>query len=123
MAGAGYRTWVAGEVIEAENINDFLQDQVVQVYANATARSAALTGVIAEGMVSYLKDINSLEAFDGTNWNPVGADPEIFTQGTAGQYLKSLGTAGVEWQDGLNVTIYVQAGTPTEATTNDLWFY
>jgi hypothetical protein len=123
MAGAGYRTWVAGEVIEAENINDFLQDQTVQVYANSTARAAALTGVVSEGMVSYLKDINSLEAFDGSNWNPVGADPAIFTQGTAGQYLKSNGTAGVIWANGLNVNIYVQAGTPSGATANDLWFY
>lgn len=123
MAGAGHRTWVAGEVIEAENVQDFVQDQVVQVYADATARTAALTGVLSEGMVSYLKDINSIEVFDGTSWSAIGTDPDIFTQGTVGQYLKSNGTAGVIWQNGLNVNIYVQAGTPSSAVVNDLWFY
>lgn len=123
MAGAGHRTWEAGEIIQAENMQDFLQDQVVQVYNNATARTADLTGVLSEGMVSYLKDINQIEVFDGSNWVPVGADPDIFTQGTAGQYLKSNGTAGVVWDDGLNVTIYVQSSEPTGASTNDLWFY
>lgn len=123
MAGAGYRTWVAGEVIEAENINDFLMDQTCQVYANATARTAALTGVVSEGMLSYLRDTNSLEAFDGTNWYPVGADPDIFTEGAVGQYLRSAGTAGVVWEDGLNVDIYVQSTAPTGANTNDLWFF
>ena len=123
MAGAGHRTWVAGEVIEAENVQDFMQDQVVQVYENATARTAALTGVLAEGMVSYLKDVNSIELFDGTSWAAIGTDPDIFTQGTAGQYLKSNGTAGVVWQNGLNVNIYVQAGTPSSAVANELWFF
>lgn len=123
MAGAGFRTWIAGEVIQAGNVNDYLQKQVVQVYADATARTNALTGLVTEGMVTYLKDTNSVEAFDGTNWVAVSADPDIFTQGTSGQYLKSAGTAGVQWANGLNINIYVQSTQPGTATTNDLWFY
>jgi hypothetical protein len=123
MAGAGHRTWAAGEVITADNIQDFLQDQVVQVYDDATARTADLVGVLAEGMVSYLKSTNTIELYDGSSWIPVGTDPDIFTQGTSGQYLKSAGTAGVVWANGLNVNIYVQATQPSGATANDLWFY
>ena len=44
MAGApaGYRTFSAGEVLTAANVQTYLQDQVIPVYANATAADAAL---------------------------------------------------------------------------------
>ena len=97
MAGSGYRIWTPGEVITADNVQDYLQDQTVQVYDSSAARGSALTGYIAEGMISYLKDTNAVEVYNGSAWEEVGADPAIFTTGTAGQFLKSLGTAGVAW--------------------------
>ena len=97
MAGEGYRVWVPGEVITADNVQGYLMDQTVQVYADSTARGTALTGYIAEGMVSYLEDTNSVEVYDGAAWVGLGGDAPIFTSGTSGEYLKSLGTAGVEW--------------------------
>jgi hypothetical protein len=44
MAGApaGYRTFAAGEVLTAANVQTYLQDQVIPVYANAAAADAAL---------------------------------------------------------------------------------
>ena len=42
-APAGYRTFSAGEVLTAANVQTFLQDQVIAVFANATARDAAIT--------------------------------------------------------------------------------
>ena len=74
MAGAGHRAWVAGEVIEANNVQQYLMDQSVQVYANSAARGSALVGFVAEGMASYLKDTDTFETFDGTNWNSVIPD-------------------------------------------------
>jgi hypothetical protein len=97
MAGAGHRIWVPGEVITANNIQGYLMDQSVQVYADATARDTALTGYLSEGMIAYLEDSNSVFAYTGSSWEEVGADPAVFTEGTAGQFLKSLGTAGVEF--------------------------
>lgn len=97
MAGEGYRIWTPGEVITADNVQQYLQDQAVQVYADSTARDAALTGYIAEGMVCYLEDTNSVEVYNGSAWVGLGGDAPIFTSGTSGQFLKSLGTAGVEW--------------------------
>lgn len=38
------------------------------VFADAAARTTALTGVVAEGMLSYLKDTNAVEVYDGANW-------------------------------------------------------
>jgi hypothetical protein len=38
------------------------------VFADAAARTTALTGVVSEGMISYLKDTNAVEVYDGSNW-------------------------------------------------------
>ena len=99
MAGEGFRTWVPGEVITANNVQGYLMDQAVQVYDDAADRDAALIGFLSEGMVAYLKDTDSVEVYDGSAWVGLGGDAPIFTAGSAGQFLKSLGTAGVDWDD------------------------
>jgi hypothetical protein len=99
MAGQGWREWVAGEQLTDEKMQQFLQDQAVMRFDNASARTTALNGVVSEGMVSYLNDTNKVEYYDGSVWEELTGDPEIFTQGTAGQYLQSNGTAGVDWAD------------------------
>jgi hypothetical protein len=101
MAGLGHRAWTPGEIIAANNVQQYLMDQTVQVYANSAARGSALIGFISEGMVSYLKDTNSLEMFNGTDWVPTVANATTTTRGltfelptgTTGQYLRSSGTA------------------------------
>jgi hypothetical protein len=99
MAGQGWREWVAGEQLTDEKMQQFLMDQAVMRFANASARDTALSEVLSEGMVAYLDDINTVEVYDGSEWTELTGDPDIFTQGTAGQYLQSNGTAGVDWAD------------------------
>jgi hypothetical protein len=85
MAGQGYRRWIPGEVITADNIQQFLMDQSVQRFADATARTTALTGYLAEGMLTYLDSTKSLEVFDGTDWvgiEPTNLDASVITSGT-----------------------------------------
>jgi hypothetical protein len=72
MAGAGYRTWTAGEVVTASNVQSFLQDQTVGVYAGSAARSSAILSP-SQGQLSYRTDDDIVEAYDGTNWVPVSA--------------------------------------------------
>jgi len=69
MAGApaGYRTFTAGEVLTAANVQTFLQDQVVAVYADAAAGSAALPSP-AEGQFRYLRDTDDFQVFSGSAW-------------------------------------------------------
>jgi len=38
------------------------------VFADAAARTTALTGVVSEGMLSYLKDTNAVEVYNGSAW-------------------------------------------------------
>jgi hypothetical protein len=70
MAGAGYRTWTAGEVVTASNVQSYLQDQTVGVYAGTAARASAILSP-SEGQISYRTDDDIVEAYDGTNWVPV----------------------------------------------------
>jgi hypothetical protein len=99
MAGQGWREWVAGEQLTDEKMQNFLMDQAVMRFDDASDRTTALSGVLSEGMVSYLDDTNKIEYYDGSAWEELTGDPDIFTQGTAGQYLQSNGTAGVDWAD------------------------
>jgi hypothetical protein len=73
MAGAGYKLFNTGDVLTAAQVNTYLQEQVVMVFANAAARTTALSGVLAEGMVTYLKDTDALEIYSGTAWVGYGS--------------------------------------------------
>jgi len=80
MAGSGWRVFEAGEVLTAANVQAFLQDQVVQVYAGTAARGSALGTAVAEGMMSYLADTDSVEVFSGSSWQAVGGASVGFEQ-------------------------------------------
>lgn len=92
MAGAGYKLFNTGDVLTAAQVNTYLQEQVVMVFADATARTTALSGVLAEGMVSYLKDTDALEIYSGTAW--VGYGSGDITGVTAGTGISGGGTSG-----------------------------
>jgi hypothetical protein len=69
---AGYREFQTGEVLTAANVNGFLMNQAVMVFADSTARTTALSGVLTEGMLTYNKDTQALEVYDGTSFVAVG---------------------------------------------------
>lgn len=70
-AGLGFKTFVTGDVLTAADTNGYLM-QGVWVFANAAARTAAVTSP-QEGNMSYLKDTNSTEYYSGSAWTPVSA--------------------------------------------------
>jgi hypothetical protein len=74
MAGAGFKTFAVGEVLTANNVNTYLMEQAVMVFADAAARAAGITSP-SEGMVTYLADSNSLFLYDGSNWVSASPDP------------------------------------------------
>jgi hypothetical protein len=77
MAGAGYKLFQTGDVLTAAQVNTYLNEQTVMVFASAAARTSALTSVLAEGMVSYLQDTNAVEVYDGSAWVSIGASGDI----------------------------------------------
>lgn len=82
MAGTGRKVWAADEILAAADLQSYIQDQVVFVYNDASARTSGILSP-SEGMVSYLKDTNLLYAFDGSSWVEIA--PNV---GTAGTYTK-----------------------------------
>ena len=96
MAGLGRKVFTAGEVLTAANVQGYLQDQVVQVYDDATDRSTVLGTAVSEGMVTFLKDVNTVQVYDGSQWVVVTSDPTITDETApytiastdAGQYVR-----------------------------------
>lgn len=90
---SGWTLWGIGEVVEAADFQNYIQDQVVQTYAGTAARTASLGTFVAEGMVSYLADTNTLQFYNGTAWENVSAPGDI-TAVTAGTALSGGGVSG-----------------------------
>jgi hypothetical protein len=90
---SGYRTWTPGEVITASNVQSYLQDQTVMVFASSSVRATAVI-VPTEGMLSWVEDDNKYEYYNGSAWTDLG-----ITGGTAGQAYISNGTAAPGFGD------------------------
>lgn len=70
MAGAGFKTFNAGDILSASDVNTYLMQQSIPVFATSTARDAAITAP-TKGMQVYLSSTASLYSFNGTYWLPV----------------------------------------------------
>jgi hypothetical protein len=90
-AGLGFKTFAVGEILSAANVNGYLM-QGVLVFANATARDAAITSP-QEGQFAFTKDNDSLWYYSGSAWVSSGATGDI--EGvTAGVGISGGGTSG-----------------------------
>jgi hypothetical protein len=98
-AGLGYKEFTTGDVLTAADANGYLASQVVMVFADAAARTTAITSP-QEGMISYLKDTNATQYYSGSAWVTIGgsASPlttkgDLYTYSTADARL-AVGTNG-----------------------------
>ena len=90
-AGLGFKDFTTGEVLTAADVDGYLM-QGIWVFANATARDAAVTSP-QEGNFAFTKDNNSLWYYDGAAWVASGATGDI--EGvTAGIGISGGGTSG-----------------------------
>ena len=113
-AGQGFKTFATGDILTAADLNGYLMSQTVMVFADSTARAAAITSP-QQGMVTFLKGTNSTEYYNGSAWVAVGGSTSPLTTkgdlygysttnarvpvGTNGQVLTADSTAatGVAW--------------------------
>ena len=76
MAGAGNKLFTSGSILTANEVNTYLMDQAVMRFADEATRTAAFGGAgeptLAEGMMSYLMDTDSVQVYDGSAWVSVG---------------------------------------------------
>jgi hypothetical protein len=81
MAGLGRKTFTAGDILTAAQVQGYLQDQSIMVFASTAARATAIASP-SEGMFTYLSDTNALEYYDGAAW-------QAFTSGGGGGGFES----------------------------------
>ena len=62
-----FKTFVAGEILTATDVNSQLMNQMISVFDDATARDAAITSPV-EGQFVFLKDDDSFLFYDGDDW-------------------------------------------------------
>ena len=79
MAGAGFKDFVAGDVLTADQVDTYLMQQSVMRFADASARDTALSGVLAEGMFAYLDDTDAVTVYTGSAWRVLWSDWISFT--------------------------------------------
>ena len=105
-------TFTAGEILTAANLN-VVSDQTVMVFDDDAARTTAIPSPI-EGMVTYLKDTDLLEQFDGSNFVPVSQPGilQVVSTTLTTPVSTSVTTAGTFYDvSGLSATI-----TPSSAS-------
>ena len=66
MAGAGFKLFQDGQVLLASEVNTYMMEQQIMVFADSTARDAAITSP-SEGMFAFLKDTDKLTVYR-TSW-------------------------------------------------------
>jgi len=96
---SGRKTFTAGEVLQAADVNDFLMDQSVMVFAGTAARGSAIPSP-SEGMVTYLEDSDELQVYT-TAWGPVDTGGLIETKTAINTTALSFGSVGA----GANVAV------------------
>lgn len=126
MAGAGYKLFATGDVLTAAQVNTYLMQQTVMVFASSAARTTALSGVLAEGMVSYLQDTNATEVYDGSAWvsiansgdiTSVGVSSPITGGGTSGAVTIGIQDASTTQKGAIQLTDSISSTSTTTAAT------
>jgi hypothetical protein len=72
----GVRKFTLNETLTSDNVNEYLMQQTVMVFDSDAARTTAFASAgitITEGMVTYLRDTNVTQYYDGSNWIALGA--------------------------------------------------
>ena len=110
MAGAGYKLFASGDVLTASDVNTYLQEQTIMVFASTSARDTALNSVKSEGMFVYITGTNTLQFYDGSSWTDTSLTADITgvtTSATSG--LSGGATSG-------DVTLVISPNLATSAT-------
>lgn len=99
MPGSGRKVFAASSVLSSSDVQNYLQDQAVMVFAGTAARGSALgAGTVSAGMVSYLTDVDQIQHYDGSKWLPL---PYAVAVGTASA---TTGALAINTQVAVNVT-------------------
>jgi len=111
----GFKVFSVSEVLTAADVNDYLMEQSIGIFADATARDAQITSPI-EGQFAYLADSNTLFYYTGAAWASYIGDGDITgvtitTAGTSG-----LGGGATASSGAFSSTLTIAPNSATSAT-------
>ena len=112
---AGFKVWSTGDLVNASDFNNYLQEQVIGRFDSSTQRDAQITSP-EEGTFAFLKDTNTLTFYDGSSWTSFigeGDITSIVTASTSG--LSGGTTSGVA-----TLTIAPAQATSGTVATGDI---
>jgi hypothetical protein len=98
MAGSGKKTFTAGDVLTASDVNNYLMDQTVMVFGGTAARSSAIP-TPSEGMFAVTTDNDELGYYNGSAWVPASrmGDWTTFTPSMTNFNIGSTGTVSAAY--------------------------
>jgi hypothetical protein len=78
MPGLGRKTFSAGDILTAAQVQGYLQDQSIMVFSGTAARATAIASP-SQGMFTYLTSDSTLYTYNGSSW-------VAFTSGGGGDF-------------------------------------
>ena len=118
-----YKVFTAGSLATASDVNTYLMNQSVMVFATSTARDAALTSP-TEGMLTYQEGSDHLTVYNGSAWVPFDTTWTTYTPTLNNVTLGSGYTLSAAYAQ-IGKTVVVQfyfALGATSAITGDINF-
>jgi hypothetical protein len=97
------KTFTAGEVLAAADVNTYLMNQAVMTFAGTAARGSAI-GTASEGMLTWLEDTNVYQYWNGSAWtnlvpaaatNATVTSAYTATAANAGGYILSTSSSAI----------------------------
>ena len=76
-----YKTFANGFPLPASDLNNFLMNQSVIVFADSAARTTAIPSPV-EGMLTYLEDTNVYEGWTGAAWVNINDNTDAILKST-----------------------------------------
>lgn len=103
-----YKVFENGFPLPASDLNNYLMNQSVMVFASSTDRASSLTAPV-EGMLTWLQDSNKFQYYTGSAWSdliPTTPTP-VWEDKTANYTIEASDAGGTIRSTGSAITVTV----------------